>query len=454
MMMIHPIRRSLMNIAGLSFLTTSLSGGEPGTTYRKFTTEERDGRIVSMSVLADPTPPRWARDVAKKRFKWPVLDPAEPHFEGPIPFVIPPVDKGEPFYNHNHQPSVTWLDNGDLLAIWYSTKKEKDTGLTVLASRLRAGQKAWDPASEFFKAANHNMQGSTIFRTKDGTIHHLNGVGPVGVKGWKRLAFVMRSSSDEGITWTAPHACGPEFKARHQVISGTIITRNGTIIQCCDAVPGPEGGTAIQISRDAGKTWFDPGEKLEAPEFRDGTTGRGTIAGIHAGIVELSDGRLMALGRRNNINGFMPRSISTDNGKTWTYSASRFPPISGGQRLVLKRLREGPLLMVSFTAEDHDHPRSRGLEFADGKGGHFTGYGMYAALSMDDGKTWPIRRLLTPGSGKYDGGAWTGTFTATADQAEPAGYLACTQTPDGTIHLLSSRLHYRFNVAWLNERKR
>jgi hypothetical protein len=48
-----------------------------------------------------------------------------------------------------------------------------------------------------------------------------------------------------------------------------------------------------------------------------------------------------------------------------------------------------------------------------------------------------------------DGGAWTGTFTMDANHAEPKGYLACTQTPDGMIHLLSSRVHYRFNLAWI-----
>ena len=36
-------------------------------------------------------------------------------------------------------------------------------------------------------------------------------------------------------------------------------------------------------------------------------------------------------------------------GRTWTYSASEFPPIGGNQRLVLMRLREGPLLFISFT---------------------------------------------------------------------------------------------------------
>ena len=76
--------------------------------------------------------------------------------------------------------------------------------------------------------------------------------------------------------------------------------------------------------------------------------------------------------------------------------------------------------------------------------------GMFAALSYDEGATWTAPKLLTDGSGlTLEGGAWTGTFTLDGRHAEPKGYLAATQTPDGTIHLLSSRLHYRFNLAWL-----
>ncbi|MCZ7636526.1 MAG: glycoside hydrolase [Verrucomicrobia bacterium] len=145
----------------------------------------------------------------------------------------------------------------------------------------------------------------------------------------------------------------------------------------------------------------------------------------------------------------MPQSVSADGGRTWTYSASPFPPISSGQRLVLRRLREGPILLLSFTSADRRQPRAHGLDFRDSEGGSFVGYGLYAALSFDDGSTWPVRRLVTPGEGEYDGGAWTGQFQAAPDQAEPAGYLAATQSPDGVIHLLSSRLHYRFNLAWL-----
>ncbi len=29
--------------------------------------------------------------------------------------------------------------------------------------------------------------------------------------------------------------------------------------------------------------------------------------------------------------------------------------------------------------------------------------------------------------------------------------IACAQGPDGIIHLLSSRVHYRFNLAWIKQ---
>ncbi|GAJ15305.1 unnamed protein product, partial [marine sediment metagenome] len=37
------------------------------------------------------------------------------------------------------------------------------------------------------------------------------------------------------------------------------------------------------------------------------------------------------------------------------------------------------------------------------------------------------------------------------NHAEPKGYLAATQTPNGVIHLITSKQHYAFNLAWLTE---
>ncbi len=58
--------------------------------------------------------------------------------------------------------------------------------------------------------------------------------------------------------------------------------------------------------------------------------------------------RCRSCSRGRPISGRMPQSISDDIGKSWAYSASEFPVIGGAQRLVLMRLREGPLLFVSF----------------------------------------------------------------------------------------------------------
>jgi len=87
------------------------------------------------------------------------------------------------------------------------------------------------------------------------------------------------------------------------------------------------------LTPDNGETWQDAG---------------GTIAGIHACVAQLEDGRLLAFGRGDNIDGRMPLSISDNMGRSWKRSASVFPPVGGGQRPVILRLKEGPLCFVAF----------------------------------------------------------------------------------------------------------
>ena len=370
-------------------------------------------RVVETDIVPDTykaaeKKPLVEMKVSQRRNRWgkPTSDPL---WLDPIPFVIPPADD-TPFYSHNHQPAITWCRNGDLLAIWFSTDAESGREMVVLGSRLRKGAKEWEPASLFFKVPDRNMTGSSLLTLGDGTIVHLNGVADSG--DWKRLALVVRSSRDNGRTWSEPVIVEGEHAVRHQVIAGPIICSDGTLIQCCDAGPGGDDGTSIHLSQDNGRTWEDTGA---------------TIPGIHAGIVELKDGRLMAFGRGNSIDGKMPVSFSSDKGYSWTSEASGFPPIGSGQRLVLKRLQEGPIMLATFTEG-----------------------GMTIFLSYDEGKSWTSGKLLTDGSGRtIAGGAWTGDFTMDSSHAEPKGYFACAQTPDGVIHLISSRLHYRFNLFWL-----
>jgi len=374
----------------------------------------------------------------------------------PIPFVIAPKDTSSPertpFYKHNHQPAVTYTQDGDLIAIWFSCDAESGREMVVLSSRFERGTSRWEEASLFFKVPDRNMTGSSLCHLPGGTLLHVNGVGNSG--DWQNLALVARHSADGGYSWTDPVIVEGKHTVRHQVIAGTLVLDDGTIIQCCDAGAGSEDGTSVHVSRDGGLSFKDAG---------------GTAAGIHGGVVALPDGSLMIYGRGNSmeapqgmkdsfgkdIGGLMrmPCSISRDGGATWETSPTEFPPIASGQRLVLLRLREGPLMLVSFT----DSPKLKekvGMEFRGKDGKTFTGYGMFAAISYDNGKTWPVRRLISDGAEKdLDGGAWTREFHMDSSHAEPRGYLACVQTPDGVVHLLSSRLHYRFNLSWIEARK-
>ncbi len=405
------------------------------------------GRMPATKPLPVPVPPLNRRRVGLRipadLDKGP--DKNKPYFKGPIEYVkIPPGSNGPMYSEHNHDPALVDCPNGDLLAIWYSCRDEPGRELAILASRLRYGTEEWEPASAFWDAPDRNDHAPAFWFNGRDTIYHFNGLSAAAT--WGNLATVMRISTDSGATWSKARLINPEHGLRHMPVESVFLTREGFIILPCDAVTGGNGGTAVHISRDGGQTWADPGAGKPNPSFASGSTGA-WVAGIHAGVMQLKDGSLMAFGRGNNINGRMPMSISQDMGRTWTYSASEFQPISGGQRLILRRLQEGPILFVSFA------DRRKGMDIPDASGKQRRVYGMFAALSFDEGKTWPCKRLLTAGgpARKIDGGGNTGPFTMDETHAEPRGYLAATQTPNGLIHLISSKQYYVFNLAWIRQ---
>ena len=435
-------------------------GGSHSTTLEYLRSANRSGTLpkdrswlIGFRVVCGPMPQtrplppeppeRWARNVRQHQADWSGgPDPDEPYFHGPIEYVKIPAGSEGPLYSrHNHCPALVACPNGDLLSIWYTCRTEPGRELGIAASRLRRGTDEWEPAAPFWNAPDRNDHASALYLHDDGTIYYFNGLGAAGT--WGALATVMRTSTDNGATWSKARLIMPEHGPRHMPIESVFQTQGGAIIVPCDAVTGGSGGSAILVGVDGGKTWTDPGEGREAPVFAEGATGA-WIAGIHAGVVQLKDGRLLAFGRGNNINGRMPMSISSDMGRTWTYHASPFPPIGGGQRLVLMRLNEGPLFFASFA------PR---MEFQDSQGGTFTGSGLFAALSYDEGETWNVRRLITPGGPprRIDGGGNTGMFIMSDTSAEPKGYMSVHQTPDNVIHLISSKQHYAFNLAWLQQ---
>jgi hypothetical protein len=117
------------------------------------------------------------------------------------------------------------------------------------------------------------------------------------------------------------------------------------------------------------------------------------------------------------------------------------------------RLREGPILLCSFTDQwiEFYKGNRKGITFRS-KDGEFTGFGLFAAVSYDEGKTWPDRRLITPGGpARQVNTINKAMFTMSDTMAEPQGYLAITQSRDGRLHLITSKNHYIFNLAWVKQ---
>ena len=127
----------------------------------------------------------------------------------------------------------------------------------------------------------------------------------------------------------------------------------------------------------------------------------------------------------------MPKSISSDGGKTWQVSKTPFSELASGQRPTLIRLQSGRLFFAGDFQQSHGRfPKS------------INERGSYVALSEDEGETWRIKKL-------------PGTLPSVVEENpyDTIGYAVARQAPNGIIHLLSTKTHpnqhFELNEAWI-----
>jgi hypothetical protein len=361
-------------------------------------------------------------------------DPDKPYFKGPRRYVNIPTQANGPVYAaHNHDPAVVGCPNGDVLAVWYTCVSEKGRELAQAASRLVRGADQWQPASSFWDAPDRNDHAPALWFDGKGGIYHITGMS-VG-SGHHLTAIILRKSSDSGATWSAARIIIPDYHVGKKPSGPVFRMNDGAVTFAVDDSGSWGNGSSLWISRDETLTWSNPG---------------GHISGIHAGVAQLDDGTIIGFGREGEFpteDGkraitVVPKSISTDGGKTFTWHETDFPGIGGQQRLALLKLKEGPLVLASFA--------NTGIEITDAAGTKRTVRGLYAALSHDRGKTWPHIRLISddqPGHPVESTGG--GLFVMSERNSEYRGYLSICQSTDGLVHLISSRQHYAFNLKWL-----
>ncbi len=320
------------------------------------------------------------------------------------------------FRGHNHSPAVEVCPNGDVLLIIYTSYHEYEPEVSLIASRLRFGAEQWDMPDTIFDFPNVNDHAPLLWND-DGILHFFWGNPKLN----NAFPFQWTSSKDNGVTWDEikfPDFINKVGGHSRQPINTAFRDLNGTMFVSSDAV----GGTSVLwASKDNGKTWYD-------------TEGRS--AGRHTTYVLLKDGSILGMGGKNtDIDGFMPKAISKDGGKTWEISKTPFCSLANNQRPSIIRLQSGRLFFAGdFQRLDGFQPQGINQR------------GSYVALSDDEGNSWHIKKLQ--GAQPHEN-----PEIFKAMKGETIGYSVAHQAPNGMIHLITTMnspcLHFEMNEAWI-----
>jgi sulfatase modifying factor 1 len=319
--------------------------------------------------------------------------------EGKNP-TIPKETWGPIFSHHNHFSAVCVCPNGDVLACWYTCVSESGREMAQACSRLRAGSDKWDPASLFFDVPDVNDHAPVLLCDGKRIYHFCT----QSLFGWDNASNIVRWSDDNGVRWSHPRIIlSRDDPQRLSQPCSALQAKDGTLVLACDGDNHID--ERLMISKDAGLTW-----KVGKGDMRKAYGGKYVI---HPAVVPTSDGAILSFLRGPHP---MPVLTSKDWGDTWEAKTTPFPGIGVGQKIAAMRLSSGAILLCS----------------QDNKKTLVDGGGTYAALSLDDGKTWPhVRKVEGVG-----------------------GYMSVAQAPNGVIYLFGTRMGCTaFNEAWVRERK-
>lgn len=321
------------------------------------------------------------------------------------------------FLRHQHSPGLEVAANGDVIFISFTAVGELDPDVALLTTRLRFGADEWDAPDLFLDLPDVDDHAPMLWNDQ-GKLWFFWGSNRLD----SGFPFQWITSDDHGATWSKvnfPIFTTPVGPHSAQPITNAFRDPSGRIYVASDAV-GPE--SVLWQSDDNGATWQDNG---------------GRSGGRHTAFVLKKDGKgIIGMGgKSSNIEGFMPKSVSVDGGKTYQVSKTQFPHLGSNQRPAFIRLASGRLFMAG------DLQSEKGVQPAG-----ITERGSYVALSDDEGETWHVRTLVgTQPHERKD--------RYEQMKGNTLGYAVARQAPNGVIHLIATMtepcLHFEMNEAWI-----
>ncbi|MGK2863415.1 MAG: exo-alpha-sialidase [Chitinophagaceae bacterium] len=323
---------------------------------------------------------------------------------------------GDESVNTYRIPGIITTDKGTLIAVYdirYNNAKDLPENIDVGMSRSKDAGATWEPMKVIMDM---------------GAPHENNGIGdpailfdPVTKKIWvaalwskgnRSIAgslpglspdttgqFVLVSSDDDGISWTAPYSVTPQVKnpAWHLFFNGPgsgIAMQDGKLVfaaQYWDDKKMP--WSTIIYSEDKGSSWKG---RLSGP--KSNTT--------ESQVVETTPGTLM-LNMRDNRGGFRSVATTKNMGTAWTEHSTSYnalpDPVCMGSIIKAKVKVKGVMKDVLFFSNPNT---------SSGR------YNITIKASLDLGETWvPANQLLI-------------------DERPCYGYSSLTKVDDNTIGIL------------------
>ena len=291
----------------------------------------------------------------------------------------------EPSQNNprNSEGDFIRLNDGRWLFVYtHFTGGAGDAASAYLAGRFSADDgKTWSEKDTLIlpNEGKQNIMSVSLIRLPDGRI----ALFYLRKDSDESCLPLMRTSDDEGASWSDPAVCVHENGYYVMNNDRTVILRDGRIILplALHTRPGLKGWhnglIMCYYSDDQGITW-QKGKEAENPE---------NVTSQEPGVVELSDGKLMLFCRTNAGSQYI--SFSDDRGESWSPLAPGNIPSPLSPATIESIPSTGDLLLVW-----NNNPPSN-----PGEGKRTP---LNIAISKNDGKSWgKIKELENDPNGWY-----------------------------------------------------
>ncbi len=228
----------------------------------------------------------------------------------------------------NHASNLIEVEGGDLLCTWFGGSMEGSSDISIYLARFSAADGAWFPAEKMSDDPDRSEQNPVIFKNTDGQLWLLY---TAQLKTDQGTAIVRRRKSDDnGVTWGETEDL---FKEEGTFIRhAPIMNSDGDLLVPIwhSNIKNAFGDdmSLVKISKDGGNTW----NMVEVPESK---------GCVHMDILENCKVALYRSRRADNIY----RSISEDNGQTWSIPESTSLP-NNNSSIQARELADGRLLLI------------------------------------------------------------------------------------------------------------